>query len=89
MKKTVKANTPGFWNNDFKTTKTEIKNGYKIKHQKNSVGRRRILEIPLEEDKLLNCIYPDGGCNLVGGIIFCSFDHIDWSIPRKNLNRIE
>jgi hypothetical protein len=75
---------------DFKTIKSFEKNGYHVDYQLNLANRRRIIEVPQFVDEevkyknfLTNCIYPDGGCNAINGMIFCSFGHMDWQIPSK------
>jgi len=79
-----KANVPNFWEDDYKVFYEEEKDGFLVKHAVNSGGRIRIVGSPTAENSNLLPFYsyPGGGCNSVGGTTFCSFGHIDWSLPK-------
>jgi hypothetical protein len=88
MKEHPKASTPGFWNDDYKETKRYEEGGYLIIHYENSAGREKVEELPLSGG-LPNVHFPGGGCNRVGGTLFCSFNHIDWQVPQKQPSQQE
>ena len=83
----IKADAPGFHDPNYHEVRREEKDGWTIIHQENAAGRRRIVE--KKHGELDNVIYPDGGCSIVNGSIFCSFQHINWQVsPRKETTEL-
>ena len=84
-----KAGDPNFYADDYKEFKREEKDDWTIIHKSNSGNRIMIEEhLPEGSNLLPNRIFPHGGCNLIGGSIFCSFSHIDWEIPPKQVRDV-
>ena len=87
MKQHPKASAINFWNDDYKETCREEKDGLLIVHEENSASREKVTYTNLPGEKHYFAItYPGGGCNYVNGMLVCSIVHIDWQIPPKKEN---